>query len=93
MAFGSLALLPLMLLSNKYKGEHKKTIKKNWKAFIFIGCVNGPQIALNNASLVKIELSLNQVPPSTPLHPLLLATLLTSHLLPPPSEPSQLAYR
>ena len=61
MAFGSLALLPLMLLRAKYRDSHKATLRKDWRALLFIGCVNGPQIALNNASLVKIELSLNQV--------------------------------
>lgn len=60
MAFGSLALLPLMLVSSKYKGEHTANVTRNWRALCFIGLVNGPQIALNNASLVSIELSLNQ---------------------------------
>jgi len=40
---------------------HGPTIRRDWKALLFIGFVNGPQIALNNASLVRIELSLNQV--------------------------------
>jgi len=61
MAFGSLALLPVMLFGDKYRGAHGATLRKDWRALLFIGCVNGPQIALNNASLVKIELSLNQV--------------------------------
>jgi drug/metabolite transporter (DMT)-like permease len=34
--------------------------RKDWRALLIIGAVNGPQIALNNASLVSIELSLNQ---------------------------------
>lgn len=61
MLFGSTVLLPLMLMKDGYRGTHKKNWRKNWKALVFIGAVNGPQIALNNASLVSIELSLNQV--------------------------------
>lgn len=61
MAFGSIALLPMMVCGEKYRDNHKATLRKDWLALLFIGCVNGPQIALNNASLVKIELSLNQV--------------------------------
>lgn len=60
MAFGSLALLPLMLCHESYRGKHANVIRRDWRALFFIGLVNGPQIALNNASLVKIELSLNQ---------------------------------
>ena len=43
------------------RGTHAANWRKDWKALLFIGAVNGPQIALNNASLVSIELSLNQV--------------------------------
>lgn len=61
MIFGSLVLLPMMLLTEGYRGTHTANWRKEWKALVFIGAVNGPQIALNNASLVSIELSLNQV--------------------------------
>ena len=61
MAFGSLALLPAMVMMEGYRGTHAANWRKDWKALLFIGAVNGPQIALNNASLVSIELSLNQV--------------------------------
>ena len=61
MIFGSVVLLPTMLLMDGYRGTHLANWRKDWKALIFIGAVNGPQIALNNASLVSIELSLNQV--------------------------------
>ena len=60
MIFGSVALLPLMLLKEGYKGTHLDNWRKDWRALLIIGAVNGPQIALNNASLVSIELSLNQ---------------------------------
>ena len=61
MIFGSIVLAPVMLLRDGYKGSHTANWRKDWKALLFIGAVNGPQIALNNASLVSIELSLNQV--------------------------------
>ena len=60
-AFGSTVLFPFMMLSESYHSTHAANWRKDWKAFLFIGAVNGPQIALNNASLVSIELSLNQV--------------------------------
>ena len=84
MAFGSIALLPLMLLSNKYRGGHITNIKRNWRALVFIGCVNGPQIALNNASLVKIELSLNQV--SSDIGASIALTSRLAHCLPSRSQ-------
>ena len=61
MLFGSLALLPLMVLKDKYRTRHAAILRSDWKALLFVGCMNGPQIAANNASLVTIELSLNQV--------------------------------
>jgi len=61
MAFGSIVLCPVMMLKERYRGTHAANLRKDWKALVFIGAVNGPQIALNNASLVSIELSLNQV--------------------------------
>ncbi len=61
MIFGSVALLPVMMWNPAYKGVHLQTWRKEWRALLFIGAVNGPQIALNNASLISIELSLNQV--------------------------------
>ena len=61
MIFGSVVLLPAMMLMDGYRGTHRANLRKDWKALLFIGAVNGPQIALNNASLVSIELSLNQV--------------------------------
>ena len=61
MIFGSIVLMPVMFLMEGYRGTHTTNWRKDWKALLFIGAVNGPQIALNNASLVSIELSLNQV--------------------------------
>lgn len=61
MIFGSIALAPVMLLREAYRTTLVANLRKDWKALLFIGAVNGPQIALNNASLVSIELSLNQV--------------------------------
>ena len=51
----------MMMLSPTYRAAHARTWRRDWKALLFIGAVNGPQIALNNASLISIELSLNQV--------------------------------
>mmetsp|Transcript_1115 Transcript_1115/g.3068 ORF Transcript_1115/g.3068 Transcript_1115/m.3068 type:complete len:372 (-) Transcript_1115:134-1249(-) len=61
MIFGSIVLAPIMVMKEGYRGTHADNWRKDWKALLFIGAVNGPQIALNNASLVSIELSLNQV--------------------------------
>lgn len=61
MAFGFLALLPLMVLKSSYRRRHMQVISHEWRGLLFVGCMNGPQIAVNNASLVTIELSLNQV--------------------------------
>jgi len=61
MIFGTLVLWPFMAMSSTYRGTHAANWRKEWRALLFIGAVNGPQIALNNASLVSIELSLNQV--------------------------------
>jgi drug/metabolite transporter (DMT)-like permease len=61
MIFGALMLAPLMFIHNDYRGTHTTNWRRNWKALLFIGAVNGPQIALNNASLISIELSVNQV--------------------------------
>eukprot|EP00325_Prymnesiales_sp_UTEX-LB-985_P006905 CAMPEP_0174707490 /NCGR_PEP_ID=MMETSP1094-20130205/9988_1 /TAXON_ID=156173 /ORGANISM="Chrysochromulina brevifilum, Strain UTEX LB 985" /LENGTH=374 /DNA_ID=CAMNT_0015905877 /DNA_START=24 /DNA_END=1148 /DNA_ORIENTATION=- len=61
MLFGSVVMLPMMMIKEGYRGTHMSNWRKDWKALLFIGAVNGPQIALNNASLISIELSLNQV--------------------------------
>ena len=61
MLFGSIALSPLMMIRRRYRDTLKEDFYGNWKGLLFLGCLNGPQIALNNASLVSIELSLNQV--------------------------------
>merc|ERR1712023_474196 len=50
-----------MLLRERYLQKHLQTLRKDWRALLFAGCMSGPQIALNNASLITIELSLNQV--------------------------------
>lgn len=60
-SFGTIALLPLMLLKRSYRRQHGPTLRTEWRGVLFVGCMNGPQIAVNNASLVTIELSLNQV--------------------------------
>ena len=61
MIFGSFALSPLMLLSERYSSQHEAILQKDWKGIALVGAMNGVQIAMNNASLTMIELSMNQV--------------------------------
>ena len=60
MLFGSCALSPFMLLKEQYAAYHGPILRENWRTLALIGALNGLQIACNNASLTKIELSLNQ---------------------------------
>ena len=60
MLFGSCALSPFMLLAEQYANDHGPILRENWRTLALIGSLNGLQIACNNASLTKIELSLNQ---------------------------------
>jgi len=61
MIFGSFALSPMMLLQEKYSTHHEDILSAEWKRIALVGSLNGFQIAMNNASLTMIELSLNQV--------------------------------
>lgn len=54
-------LAPLLLLAPKYRNEHGRILWGHWRSLLLIAAFNGVQIALNNSSLVHIELSLNQV--------------------------------
>lgn len=53
-------LAPLMFMA-KYREQHSRLLAANWKGILAIAVLNAAQIALNNCSLVHIELSLNQV--------------------------------
>lgn len=61
MLINPVLLAPVMLLSEAYRNKHRKLVLGSWRALLVIAAFNGVQIALNNSSLVHIELSLNQV--------------------------------
>ena len=61
MIFGSCALSPMMMLQEHYSSKHRLVIRNEWKGLAVIACMNGFQIACNNASLTVMELSMNQV--------------------------------
>lgn len=61
MLFNPVLLLPVMLLKYGGPSAHFQVVQKQWKAILVVGILNGIQIALNNSSLVLMELSLNQV--------------------------------
>lgn len=61
MLFGCLALSPMMLLNETYAARHASVLRNDWKGLLTIAVMNGVQIALNNASLTVMELSMNQV--------------------------------
>ena len=60
MAFGFLALSPLMLCE-PFRSQHPACIKQSWKGILIIGACQAFNVALNNLSLVLITLSLNQI--------------------------------
>ena len=61
MIFGSWALIPMMMLEDKYVEEHGTNLREQWLGLAAVALMNGVQIALNNASLQTTELSMNQV--------------------------------
>mmetsp|Transcript_7751 Transcript_7751/g.15824 ORF Transcript_7751/g.15824 Transcript_7751/m.15824 type:complete len:364 (-) Transcript_7751:643-1734(-) len=61
MTFSFLFLLPIMLIHPSYAGQHQPLLKAQWKGVALIGSFMAINIALNNASLVTMTLSLNQV--------------------------------
>jgi len=61
MLLNPLLLSPLLLLAEAYRGRHSEVLSGHWRALLVIAAFNGVQIALNNSSLVHIELSMNQV--------------------------------
>jgi len=61
MLFNPLLLLPVMVRRGIGWSEHCRVAKEQWKGILVVGLLNGIQIALNNSSLVLMELSLNQV--------------------------------
>ena len=61
MIFGTCALMPLMCLHSDYASQHTEVLRRDWRGLLVIACMNGFQIACNNASLTVMELSMNQV--------------------------------
>merc|ERR1719298_69477 len=51
----------MMLLRQDYASRHASVLGNDWKGLLVIAVFNGVQIALNNASLTVMELSMNQV--------------------------------
>ena len=60
MIFGAFALAPLMILHDGYARTLLAEARSRARALVLIALMNALQIGLNNASLVCIELSLNQ---------------------------------
>jgi hypothetical protein len=60
MMFSFWAVLPLML-RRKALRKHEDTIEKQWKGIVAVGLFMALNISLNNASLVEMTLSLNQI--------------------------------
>mmetsp|Transcript_39082 Transcript_39082/g.112193 ORF Transcript_39082/g.112193 Transcript_39082/m.112193 type:complete len:323 (-) Transcript_39082:86-1054(-) len=77
-------LTPVMLLSKAYRNEHGSVLRSSWKALLVIAAFNGIQIALNNSSLVHIELSTNQVVRAT--MPVIVAIFEALRGSPPPAS-------
>merc|ERR550514_2354333 len=61
MLFGFLALAPMMFIKESYSSRHATVLQNDWKGLAMIAAMNGLQIAMNNASLTVMELSMNQV--------------------------------
>jgi hypothetical protein len=61
MIFGSCALSPMMIINDTYFSRHSTVVQNDWKGLATIAAFNGIQIAMNNASLTVMELSMNQV--------------------------------
>ena len=61
MAFGSSVLAPLMLLRDGYAERHEAELLNGWRAIVTISLMNAFQIGCNNASLMLMALSVNQV--------------------------------
>merc|ERR1712060_242082 len=50
-----------MTLKETYSSRHATVLQNDWKGLAMIAMMNGVQIAMNNASLTVMELSMNQV--------------------------------
>lgn len=61
MLLNPVLLLPVMLAKGLKWQDFSGTLGAQWKGIIVVGLLNGVQIALNNSSLVVMELSLNQI--------------------------------
>lgn len=82
MLLNPVLLLPMMVTANAYRSEHGRILRGNWPVLLLIAVLNGIQIALNNSSLVHIELSMNQVIRAA--MPVVVAVLQSFRGSPPP---------
>ncbi|CAL8471965.1 g11507 [Coccomyxa elongata] len=60
LAFGFIALAPVMALP-QFANRHESTLRSHWKGIACVGAFKVANIVANNASLVLISLSLNQI--------------------------------
>lgn len=60
MAFCAAALLPVMLLPS-YRAQHRPTIERSWGPLLGLGVLFAANVGANNASLLTLSLSLNQM--------------------------------
>ena len=63
LAFQTCALAPIVLLKNREKDgdTHLATVARLWRGLFFIGAFMAGNVSLNNASLLHLSLSYNQV--------------------------------
>eukprot|EP00928_Gymnodinium_smaydae_P013496 TRINITY_DN14919_c0_g4_i2.p1 TRINITY_DN14919_c0_g4~~TRINITY_DN14919_c0_g4_i2.p1 ORF type:complete len:325 (-),score=67.46 TRINITY_DN14919_c0_g4_i2:171-1100(-) len=61
MLLNPVLLLPVVLARGTTFAQHKQIVSEQWRGLLVVGLLNGIQIALNNSSLVVMELSLNQI--------------------------------
>jgi hypothetical protein len=59
-AFCFAALLPVMLLP-AFRQLHKQTLERSWTGLLAVGGFFAINIGVNNASLLLVSLSLNQL--------------------------------
>ena len=60
MAFGSVALTPLMALHSKYRAAHARALRSRWRAIVTIGLLNCLQVDVFIQDVLKGSLSPNR---------------------------------
>ena len=59
--FSFLSMLPMVSVTPEIRHRYRKTLHREWRGILFVGLWLSANIALNNLSLVYIDLPLNQV--------------------------------